>query len=340
MLLERRTPTADETVHLVRAAQQGDADCFTLLLQSHYAGMLAVATRILGPGPDAEDACQDAAITALGRIDDLRDPVAVRSWLHAIVRNICLSVMRSRRSVPVGVAGENLLASENDDPVASIERAAQRDWIWHGLQRLTPSTQAVAMLRYFTDNNSYEQIAALCGIPVGTVASRLSEARRQLADILPRSKDERHDDADALAAERREEAATILTAIASNVALRQVQGRWADDMTIWWPSGRVSTGLASLFDVMQNNYDDGVTARLTGLLACPGITVWENAFENPPEDPEHCPPGATWLLQEKDGVVRDVRLMHLPHTPRAGLEERVETAASPARAERSRSVEP
>ncbi|MEU7875963.1 sigma-70 family RNA polymerase sigma factor [Dactylosporangium sp. NPDC049140] len=310
MLIESRLPTVDETVQLVRAAQQGDSDSFALMFQIHYAGMLAVASRILGPGPDAEDACQDAAITALGRIGELRDPAAVRPWLHTIVRNICLSFLRSRRPVPVGVAGADLPASEADDPVASIERMAQRDWIWHGLQQLTPRSQTVALLRYFSDNNSYEQIASLCGIPVGTVGSRLNEARRQLAGILPSIQNKRHDDIDALTAERREEASTILTAIANDVALSQVEGRWADGMTMWWPSGRISTGLESLFAVMQNNYDDGVTARLTGLVAGPGITIWENAFVNPPDDPDHCPPGATWLLREKDGVVQEVRLIH------------------------------
>jgi RNA polymerase sigma factor (sigma-70 family) len=312
MLLERTTLTADEMAQLVRAAQLGDSDSFTLVFQFHYPGMLAVAYRILGPGPDAEDACQDAAVTALGRIGELRDPAAVRPWLHAIVRNTCLNLLRARRPVPIGVAGEDLPASPEDDPVASIERMAQRDWIWHGLRQLTPRTQAVAMLRYFSDNNSYGQIAALCGIPVGTVASRLSEARRQLAGILPNVQDLRHDDMDTLTAERRAEADTILTAIASNVPPSRVQHRWADDMTMWWAGGRVSTGLESLFEVMRCNYDDGVTARLTGVVACAGITIWENAFVNPPEDPEHCPPRATWLLREKDGVVHEVRQVHSP----------------------------
>jgi RNA polymerase sigma factor (sigma-70 family) len=312
MLLERTTPTADEMVELVRAAQTGDSDSFTMVYQFHYPGMLAVAYRILGPGPDAEDICQDAIITALGRIGELRDPAAVRSWLNTIVRNSCMSLLRARRPVPVGVAGEDLPASPDDGPVASIERMAQRDWIWHGLRQLTPSTQAVAMLRYFSEHNSYEHIATLCGIPLGTVASRLSEARRQLAVILPSIQDVRHGDMDALIAERRAEADTVLNAIANNVPQSRVQRRWADDMTLRWGSGRITTGLGSLFEVMRYNYDDGVTARLTGVVACPEMTIWENAFVNPPEDPDHCPPQATWLLREKDGVVREVRQIHSP----------------------------
>src|SRR5437899_1701823 len=105
---------------IVRAAQEGDPRSFALLFELHYAGMLAVANQILGSGPDAEDVCQDAAITAFARIGELRDPAAVRPWLHAIVRNNCRTLLRARKPVPVGVAGEDLLAPAVDDPVARI----------------------------------------------------------------------------------------------------------------------------------------------------------------------------------------------------------------------------
>ncbi|MEU7925453.1 sigma-70 family RNA polymerase sigma factor [Micromonospora sp. NPDC049801] len=317
MLLPTSTHvSADDTVEQVRSAQQGDPASFALLLDRHYAGMLAVAHRLLGSRPDAEDACQDAAITAFSRIGELRDPGAARSWLHAIVRNNCRTMLRARIPVPVGVAGENLLASELDDPVARIERSAMRDWVWHAIQQLSPAAQTVALLRYFTNNNSYEQIADLCGTPVGTVRSRLSEARRQLAEVLPRVHDERHGETVALRAERQQEAATILSAVPDGARLNKVAARWAEDMTFWWPSGIRTTGREPVFAVMRQDYESGVAARITGVLAGSGVTIWENAFINPPEDPHHCPPGGTWLLREKEGLVREVRLLHTPRPPR------------------------
>ncbi|MFG1885765.1 RNA polymerase sigma factor [Micromonospora sp. NPDC049102] len=308
--------SADDTVQLVRSAQQGSTASFALLFDRHYAGMLAVARRLLGGGPDAEDACQDAAITAFSRIGELRDPSAARSWLHTIVRNNCRTMLRDRLPVPVGVAGENLLASELDDPVARIERSAMRDWVWHGLRQLSPAAQTVALLRYFTENNSYEQIAALCGTPVGTVRSRLSEARRQLAEVLPRVHDDRHGEAVALRTERRQEAATILSAVPNGAALTKVAARWAEDMTFWWPGGIQTIGREPVFDVMRRDYQSGVSLTITGVLAGSGVTIWESTFTNPPEDPYHCPPGATWLLREKEGLVREMRLLHTPRPAR------------------------
>ncbi|MEU1589613.1 sigma-70 family RNA polymerase sigma factor [Micromonospora sp. NPDC005710] len=304
--------SAGDAEQVIRAAQLGDPHSFRLLFELHYAGMLAVAHRILGAGPDAEDACQDAAITAFCRIGELRDPSAVRPWLHAIVRNNCRKLLRSHRPVPVGVAGENLLASERDDPAARIDRSAVRDWIWHGLHRLSPAAQTVALLRYFTENNSYEQIAELCGVPIGTVRSRLSEARRQLADVLPRLHEERHDETTSLQAERREEATTILSAVSNGAPMHKATARWAEDLTFYWPSGERTIGREPVFAAMRRDYDSGVAHQITGVVAGAGITIWENAFINPPEDPYHCPPGGTWLLREKKGLVCEVRLLHTP----------------------------
>ncbi|WP_327035103.1 sigma-70 family RNA polymerase sigma factor [Micromonospora ureilytica] len=313
MLLPTSGPvSAGDAEQVVRAAQLGDPRSFTLLFELHYAGMLAVAHRILGTRPDAEDACQDAAITAFCRIGELRDPSALRPWLHAIVRNNCRKLLRSHRPVPVGVAGENLLASELDDPAARIDSSAMRDWIWHGLHQLSPAAQTVALLRYFTENNSYEQIAHLCGVPIGTVRSRLSEARRQLADVLPRLHEERHDETTSLQAERREEAATVLTAVSDGAPMHKAAGRWAEDLTFCWPSGKRTIGREPVFAAMRRDYDSGVAHQITGVVAGAGITIWENAFINPPEDPFHCPPGGTWLLREKKGLVCEVRLLHTP----------------------------
>ena len=66
----------------------GDASCLGVLLDRHRAGMRAVAVALLGYGPAAED----AVVTALRRLHDVRDPEAVGAWLRGIVRNACQPV--------------------------------------------------------------------------------------------------------------------------------------------------------------------------------------------------------------------------------------------------------
>lgn len=80
---------------LARAAQSGDAGALGALIVRHQAGMRAVALSLLGPGPDGEDAVQDAVLVALWRIGDVRNPEAVGAWLWMIVRNACRDRLRS-----------------------------------------------------------------------------------------------------------------------------------------------------------------------------------------------------------------------------------------------------
>jgi RNA polymerase sigma factor (sigma-70 family) len=309
MILVRPAPVADMEP-FVRAAQQGDPDGLARVLQHEYPGMRAVAVGVLGAGPDAEDACQDAAVTALARIGDLRDPSKVRPWLHAIVRNNCRMILRNRMPGLIQSAGADLIASLLDDPVATIERGALRDLVWHGLRQLTPATLPVAMLRYFTVRNSYEEIATLCGIPIGTVRSRLSDARRQLATVLPLVGHHRHLDQGAINTERGEEAAAILSAVADCVPLPSVHQRWAEDLVMYWPSGRISTGLAPIYDVLHRDYQMGARHRLTGVTGTPGITIWEADVMYGLGRPDGYPTAGTWLLRERAGRVCEVRLIY------------------------------
>ena len=83
---------------LARAAQSGDAASLGVLLERHRAPLYALALRFLGYGPDAQEAVQDAFLTALRTIDRLREPEAVGGWLRGIQRNVCL-----RRLAQVGI---------------------------------------------------------------------------------------------------------------------------------------------------------------------------------------------------------------------------------------------
>ncbi|WP_346768151.1 RNA polymerase sigma factor [Streptomyces tendae] len=80
---------------LVRGARSGDVAALGALLGRHRAGMQAVALSLLGNRPDAEDAVQDAWLIAFRRIGDLREPESAGAWLRMIVRNVCLSRLRS-----------------------------------------------------------------------------------------------------------------------------------------------------------------------------------------------------------------------------------------------------
>ena len=200
------TAGAQFEYELIRLAQTGDAASLGQVLTLHRAEMMAVALAILGRPADAEDVVQDAMLVALSRIGDLRDPRAFGPWLKMIVRNCCRMRLRGPAPVLVSDLSAMSLPGGEGDPADVLERHAFRNWMWHAMEQLSPPLRLVMMLRYFTDAVRYEQIGAICGVPVGIVRSRLSKARAKLSQELLMGASAPHQDVAALTCASRQEA--------------------------------------------------------------------------------------------------------------------------------------
>jgi RNA polymerase sigma factor (sigma-70 family) len=207
---------------LTRDAQAGQADALGSLLIRHQADLRAVALSILGPGPDAEDAVQEATLIALRRIGDVRDPGAVGPWLRMIVRNQCRMRLRAKDREEPRIDLDRPATAPSPDQV--LEEHALRDWLWHAIEQLSPPLRTTLLLRHFSGVTRYEEIAAACEVPVGTVRSRLSEARAKLTDALLATAEDRHDDAGELSRAASVEAVETL---AGGRARRAQRGRGA-----------------------------------------------------------------------------------------------------------------
>ncbi|WP_212735384.1 RNA polymerase sigma factor [Herbidospora galbida] len=301
-------PGALSDADLVRAAVAGDVTGLGLLLSRHRAGMHAVALSILGHGPDAEDAVQDAMLLALRKIDGLRDPAAAGPWLRAIVRNACRARLRTTGTVPFP---DGEIPAPGPTPEELLERRALRDWVWHAMDDLSEPVRLVALLRYFSDVSSYDQIAALCEVPVGTVRSRLSQARAKLATALAGTADLAHDDAAALTRTRRREAEEMLAAAQRGAFAEVVRDHWRPDVEFVGPGGeRAADDRAFAIRGMEADLAAGVRQRLVEVVAGRDLTIWRADLISPPDDPGHCPPSLVWLHHLREGRVRRLRLFH------------------------------
>ncbi|MEV6415197.1 sigma-70 family RNA polymerase sigma factor [Kribbella sp. NPDC051718] len=293
---------------LTLSAQGGDVGALGVLLQRHEAGMRAVALGVLGFGPDAEDAVQDAVLVALRRIGDVRDPAAVGPWLRMIVRNACRTRLRVAGSVlPI----ESLpLASTSPTPEQVLDQHASRDWIWRAIEELPAPIRMAVMLRYFsTGVTSYQAIAAVCGVPVGTIRSRLSQGRAKLAEALRGTADAAHGDAGALTeASRREGLETLAEAERGRFA-GVLAERWSPEVALIL-RGQPIIGHSFLLRGMESDLEAGVHQRLRHVVASQEIAIWETDLISPPDDPEHCPPAAIWLMSLSEGLVKELRLYH------------------------------
>ncbi|MFC0549410.1 RNA polymerase sigma factor [Planotetraspora thailandica] len=305
----------ESDVELVLAAQSGDAAGLGVLLSRHMAGMQAVALSLLGYGPDAEDAVQDAMLVAVRRIGDLRDPAAAGPWLRTVVRNVCRMRLRESRALPYGDMEALGLPSAEPTQEELLDGGSMRDWVWHALGELSEPIRLVALLRYFSDVSSYDQIAELCGVPVGTVRSRLNQARAKLADALRATADLAHDDSASFTRARRQEAEEMMAAAQRGAFADVVKEQWWPEAEFVGPNGErpgPGGGSGRDFAVWAMDFDlsNGVRQRISNVVAGRDLTIWEAELISPPDNPDHCPPGVVWLHGLREGRVRRLRLFH------------------------------
>lgn len=311
-MLKTHPPGAPSDGDLVRAARAGETGAVGLLLARHRPAMLAVATGVLGHVPDAEDAVQEAALVALLRIDGLRDVDAAGPWLRSVVRNACRMRRRARSDLPLDEQHADRLPSVEPDPADLLDRYASRDWLWAALGELPTDLRLTLVLRHLGGLPAYRDIATTLQIPVGTVRSRLAEARRRLGSALLATAEAAHDDVAAVTRARRGEAAEMLAA-ADRGELGPVLGEgWSPLVESTWPRGHTTTGHDYIVRALGADVADGVHHRLADVVAGHDLALWEIELLNPPEDPEHCPPGALWVLRLEDGLVRRAHLFHRP----------------------------
>jgi RNA polymerase sigma-70 factor (ECF subfamily) len=290
---------------LVRAAQTGEAESLGALLERHRALLLAVAVGMLGHGPRAEDAVHDTFVLALRHIGELRDPGAARAWLLAILGNVCRAELRRPAAAPVAEPAEPRGAADLRPVDEAIDRLALRDWVWAALERLSEPLRLVVVLRHFTSASSYEAIADVCGVPVGTVRSRLNAARRKLADELLATAAGAHPDAGPGRALARAHGAAMVAFQRTGDAtpLRDVL---APDLEFALADRVPRRGLDLYAELLASDFADGVTARPTRVIAGAELAVVELLLDSPADQPLHCPPAATWVHFHDGRVTRRI----------------------------------
>lgn len=170
------------TESLVQRANRGDVDAFTDLVTRYQGMAFAYALTTLGDYQLAEDATQQALMTAYRNLASLREPGRFGGWLRGIVRFESLRILRERtrhRSASLDVPE----AFETADPAVNVERQAEVRGEIQGLlsqmERLPEAQRVVAQLYYLGDQ-SQAAVAEFLGLSVSTVNNRLRKARATL----------------------------------------------------------------------------------------------------------------------------------------------------------------
>jgi RNA polymerase sigma-70 factor (ECF subfamily) len=171
---------------LVALARRGDPAAFGELVDRHRAAVYRAALAALGSHADAEDAAQEAFLSAYQRLAGFRGDASFKTWLLTITWHHAINRRRSmtrwwRRVValPADAEREWDPASAAESPEQAIANDELRRSIEREMRRLTPKLRDALLLAQ-SGEYSYEEIGAMVKAPVGTIKWRVSEARKRI----------------------------------------------------------------------------------------------------------------------------------------------------------------
>lgn len=164
---------------LVQRALDDDLAAFGELVRRHSSLMRAYAYRIVGSLADADDVIQSAFVVAWRRLDQLRDPSAVRAWLIRIAGREALSLVK-KRPADRPLEGWEDAPAISGLPEQTAIRNAQLQALSDALDRLTEEQRRCWLLREVAEL-SYAEIAEQMEIPPSTVRGILARARASIA---------------------------------------------------------------------------------------------------------------------------------------------------------------
>lgn len=177
----------DDT-RLIQDAFAGDESAYAELVRRHRQRVYALALRMVRNVSDAEDLAQEAFLRAFRALPtvDLTRPFV--HWLLRITTNACLDYHRRRKArpellgPPPGIDEDDWEPKDADLgplPDHGVESRESGEWMERLLAGLPPHYRAVITLRYVEDL-SYEEIASLLGLPLGTVKAQIHRAHAQV----------------------------------------------------------------------------------------------------------------------------------------------------------------
>jgi len=165
---------------LVERAQAGDRDAYEQLARSVAGHLFLVASRILRDPDAAEDAVQATLVAIWRDLPSLRDPDRFESWTYRLVVRQCRNVGRRERRMGIQVVDLSEDVRSGVDHAGDI---ALHDELGRAFERLSTDHRTVVVLHHLV-GLPIGEIAAILGVPYGTVGSRLHHAMRAMRAAL------------------------------------------------------------------------------------------------------------------------------------------------------------
>jgi RNA polymerase sigma-70 factor (ECF subfamily) len=183
---------------LIDKAKAGDIQSFEMLVEKHQKRIFNIALRVIGNHADAADLAQNALIRIYKSIGNFKEESSLSTWIYRITMNVCFDELRRRKNRKLISIEQEIqlddgdvkrqLESESPQPSEAAEKKELKSIVRNAIEQLSDEHKEVIILRDL-QAFSYDEIASILDLPVGTVKSRINRARSALKKILTENKE-------------------------------------------------------------------------------------------------------------------------------------------------------
>jgi RNA polymerase sigma-70 factor (ECF subfamily) len=157
---------------------QGGPEAFAPIVEQYQDAVFGIALARLRDFHNAQDVAQQVFVDAFERLDSLKAPSRLGTWLRSLTIHKCIDHLRRRREAAIA-ENDQLPPAREPSPQAQLERRELREMVLEAVGRLSPAQRETTTL-FYINGYSIEQVAAVQEVPPGTVKRRLHDARQRL----------------------------------------------------------------------------------------------------------------------------------------------------------------
>jgi RNA polymerase sigma-70 factor (ECF subfamily) len=293
----------------VKAAMAGEEQAWNVLYQRYYPGLYATAIQLCGDFSEAKDLVQDSFVTAWLKISQLKDAVTFGSWIKTILIRNCYhwrNKNKQRRQVDVNnIVDDRLMEYEFEK---KLDHLLIEDRLFTALTRLPEILRSTLLLRYFSAFQSYHEISEILSVPVGTIRSRLNEAKSKLIE-----KWNQPPELEVNVMKESSEWNEFYYQAYSGLHFHDDQKNKLLDhldrsVQIVLPGGESNIGSRVFENIIADDRRVGSYLTPVNVVSSGNISVIEVKHHNSAEFPHHCPPRSVTVLFRKKEEVNKMNL--------------------------------
>jgi len=183
-----KTVEASEDASIIVRCQNGDKEAFGLIVKKYMHRAYYTALGIVGTHDGALDLSQEAFVRAYRSIKKVDPKRNFYTWYYQILRNLCFNFIRdkarhARSFSEIGETSIQRLPDSKKNALEIVEQEDLKEKMWTAIHELKENEREIILLKDFQDL-SYKEIAETLDCPIGTVMSRLFNARKSLKKKL------------------------------------------------------------------------------------------------------------------------------------------------------------